>query len=69
MVAEKDGYIGEQHEKVAALQQTVEEKDRYIALLEEQTNSQQAELNAVYASRSWRITKPLRWISKRLGGT
>jgi SAM-dependent methyltransferase len=42
------------------------ERERAIHMLEEQLQAKQLELTRVFQSRSWRVTRPLRWVGRHL---
>lgn len=69
-VAERDGQIAtieqdavEHGAQVAALQETLADRDALVVALRHEVSARQGELDKLFASRSWRITVPLRKVA------
>ena len=60
-VAERDGQI-------ASLNQAVAERDGQIASLNQAVTEREAAFMSIINSRSWRLTKPYRWVGRMLRG-
>ena len=61
--------LAEQQQQRAEQQQQLAEQQQQLAMHQQRLEQAQAlrhELDAVYASRSWRITRPLRWLAALL---
>lgn len=72
-IAERDERIGhldqglaERDRSLANLEQTVIERDAQIARLDRALAERDEWLAAMYRSRSWRVTAPLRWLAARV---
>lgn len=59
--------LGEMSVLIPNLNQAVAERDRVIAERDRVIAERDAKINAIYASRSWRLTRPLRFIARLLG--
>jgi len=59
-------YIACCEEKIAERDRQIAERDRQIAERMWQIAERDAAINAIYASRSWRVTRPLRFLTKCL---
>jgi len=74
-VAERDGKIASlsqtnaEHEaQIASLNQSVTERDGKIASLSQAVTEQDMFIQALVRSKSWLITKPIRWVGRVLRG-
>jgi GT2 family glycosyltransferase/glycosyltransferase involved in cell wall biosynthesis len=65
-LAERDRSLAERDRSLANLEQTVIERDARIARLDRAVAERDEWLAAMYNSRSWRITAPLRWLAARM---
>jgi FkbM family methyltransferase len=74
-VAERDGQIAslnqavaERDGQIASLNQAVAERDGQIASLNQAVTEREAAFMSIINSRSWRLTKPYRWVGRMLRG-
>ncbi|MBO0940365.1 FkbM family methyltransferase [Acidovorax temperans] len=74
-VTERDGQIAslsqavtERDGQIASLSQAVTERDGQIASLSQAVTEREAAFMSIINSRSWRLTKPYRWVGRMLRG-
>jgi len=54
--------------RMAALDEALRARDAEIAIRRAEASAQQTQIAALYASRSWKVTAPVRWLSALLTG-
>ncbi len=62
-IARRDDEIARLDEQIVELSEKIRQRDNEIASLLCQLGNTSAELANVYASRSWRVTAPVRWVT------
>lgn len=58
--------ISERDKQIINLDQSISERDKQIAALNKLIRESNERLEVVFSSKSWKITKPLRWCNKQL---
>ncbi len=64
LTAEFDVYFVERDEQIASLNRAVAERDGQIAERNGQIAERNARINQIFSSRSWRLTRPLRFFAR-----
>lgn len=59
--------LGEMSGQITPLNQAVAERNAQIANLNQAVAERDAKINAIYASSSWRVTRPIRFIKRLFG--
>ncbi|OGR00765.1 MAG: hypothetical protein A2511_11780 [Deltaproteobacteria bacterium RIFOXYD12_FULL_50_9] len=67
LTADFDVYSVEQEILIAERNQQIAERDQQIAEHDQQIADQDATIKGIYSSRSWRLTRPLRFVVRLLG--